>query len=497
MNELNTTPSVAPLTFYWHDYETFGLSPAHDRPAQFAGVRTDLDFNVLGEPLMIYCQPMPDYLPAPTACMVTGITPQLCMASGLPEYAFAHQVHAALAEPNTIGVGYNTLRFDDEVTRFLFWRNFIPPYQREFSLGCSRWDIIDMVRCTYALRPEGIVFPVGEDGVVTLRLEKLSVANGLMHEAAHDALSDVHATMALAKLIRDRQPRLFEFCLKLRDKRVVQDTIGWPFVRSASPKPFLHVSGMFGAQRRYLAVVFPLAVHPTNKNELLVWDLAEDVGQLLGLTSEQIAQRMFSTQERLAQLGVSRLPIKTIHINQSPVVIAQLKTLDEVQSGACGVDWQQIEVHEAAMNAHWAQVQAVDWAAVFYRDYGSDVREAEAALYGGAFVGDADYRQVQRALDAQGVPTGVEPKFKDARLTDLWWRYRARFFPDALNEQESLAWAEWRATKLLGIDGVGGFDTFTDELNRLAQDYANVPERMAVLSQLFEYAQGLVDELAL
>ncbi|OPH14487.1 exonuclease I, partial [Azospirillum brasilense] len=181
-------------TFFWHDYETFGADPRRDRPAQFAGIRTDADLNEIGEPVMIYCRPAPDYLPDPESCLLTGITPQLCLERGLPEHEFAARIEAELARPGTIGVGYNTIRFDDEITRFMFWRNLIDPYAREWQNECGRWDLLDVVRLTYALRPDGIEWPRKEDGSPSLKLEHLSRANGLVHEAAHDALSDVRAT---------------------------------------------------------------------------------------------------------------------------------------------------------------------------------------------------------------------------------------------------------------------------------------------------------------
>ena len=118
------------MTFFWHDYETFGRVPRRDRPAQFAGIRTDADLNEIGEPVMHYCQPAPDYLPDPEACLLTGIVPQTCLEKGLPEYQFADAIEAQLAQPGTVGVGYNSIRFDDEVTRHLFWRSLMDPYAR-------------------------------------------------------------------------------------------------------------------------------------------------------------------------------------------------------------------------------------------------------------------------------------------------------------------------------------------------------------------------------
>jgi len=266
-------------TFLWHDYETFGANVRRDRPAQFAGIRTDAELNEIGEPLMLYCKPAPDFLPSPEACLITGITPQLCLARGIPEHEFAAQIEQVFSQPGTIGVGYNTIRFDDEITRFMFWRNLIDPYAREWQNDCGRWDLLDVVRLTYALRPEGIEWPKKDDGRPSFKLEDLARANGLLHEAAHDALSDVRATIALARLIRTRQPRLFDFALRLHKKDHVAAELGFPATR-VTAKPFLHVSGMFPVERGCLAVMWPLASHPSNKNELIAWDLAHDPSEL-------------------------------------------------------------------------------------------------------------------------------------------------------------------------------------------------------------------------
>src|SRR5947199_4099116 len=174
-------------TFLWHDYETFGINPRRDRPAQFAAIRTDADLNEIGDPIMLHCQPAPDFLPDPQSCLITGITPQHCLEHGVPEHEFAATLEQAFAQPGTIGVGYNTIRFDDEVTRFLFWRNLIDPYAREWQNQCGRWDILDLVRTAYALRPDGIVWPTNDEGRPSFRLELLTAANGIGHEAAHDA----------------------------------------------------------------------------------------------------------------------------------------------------------------------------------------------------------------------------------------------------------------------------------------------------------------------
>ena len=293
-------------TMYWHDYETWGEVPSLDRPSQFAGLRTDEDLNVIGAPLVIYCQPSNDVVPKPEACLITGITPQKALADGIPEPQFMAAIHAQLSVPGTCGVGYNSLRFDDEVTRYGLYRNFYDPYEREWKNGNSRWDIIDMVRLARAVRPEGIEWPNHDDGHPSFKLEHLTQANGLIHQDAHDALSDVHATIAVAKLIKQKQPKLYDYVYQLRDKHRLSALLDLQ-----TQKPLLHISSMFPAERGCAAIVMPIAMHPVNKNGVIVFDLSSDPEMLLNLDSEQIAQRVFTRTEDLAK-GVARIPLKLI-----------------------------------------------------------------------------------------------------------------------------------------------------------------------------------------
>src|SRR4051794_34934379 len=104
---MSSRPAQQPVSFYWHDYETFGTDSKRDRPSQFAGLRTTLDLEPIGEPLTIFCRPPPDVLPHPEACLLTGITPQQAERDGVIEAEFAARIHDELAAPGTCGVGYN------------------------------------------------------------------------------------------------------------------------------------------------------------------------------------------------------------------------------------------------------------------------------------------------------------------------------------------------------------------------------------------------------
>ena len=468
-------------TFLWHDYETFGKNTRTARPAQFAAIRTDEHLNEIDEPIEIFCKPAPDFLPEPEACLMTGITPQHCLKVGLTENEFADKIFDTLAKSNTVGVGYNTIRYDDEITRFMFWRNLIDPYAREWQNGCARWDIIDLARITYALRPDGIEWPRNEQGNISFKLTDLTKANNITHEVAHDAVSDVRATIALAKLIKDKQARLFDFCFNLRLKEKVNEEIG---LHLNPRQPFLHLSSMYPAERAHLALVFPLGLHPSNKNELIVWDCAHDPSELFDLDATTIQQRMFTRTDALPA-GLTRLPIKTIHINKSPVVIRNLKVLDIAAQQRCRLD--------LALNLHHAKIASEKisntdlsaiWQKVYQREF--ELADVDESLYSG-FIGNKDRNLLNhlRTLSPQALAK-EHPNFTDDRLAELLLRYRARNFPETLSEDEFETWQHHCAERLYGdSSGTLNLEDYFTQLEQLAQ---NNPANLEVLEALRDYA---------
>ena len=493
-------------TFLWHDYETFGLHTRRDRPAQFAGIRTDADLNEIGEAMELYCQPHIDYLPDPQSCLLTGITPQRCQERGIPEPEFARQIEAALGAQGTIGVGYNTIRFDDEVTRNLFWRNLIDPYSREWRNQCGRWDIQDLVRATYALRPDGINWPVDADGKPRFKLEMLTAANGIAHEAAHDAVSDVRATIAMARLIKQLQPKLFDFYLALHKKDRVMTEMGLPALPMYA-KPFIHVSGMFPAERGCMAVMWPLATHPTNKNEIIAWDLSAEgsPSQLIDLKADDIRTRIFSKtevlQSRSAAEGgpATRLPIKNVHVNKSPFVLGNLKTLTPELQTKWGINLDEC-LAKAVLAQALPDMSAV-WGEVFVhpaRDTNAPT-DSDEALYDG-FVGDGDRRtlwQLQKLAASTPEKLGDRlPAFEDARLDEVFWRYRARNFPQSLNDEELATWrAQCRARLVQGAGNARTLAAYFESIDKLEAAQEAAPETnvagKAELVRLREYGEQL------
>ncbi len=471
-------------TFLWHDYETFGANTRRDRPAQFAAIRTDADLNEIGDPVMLYCQPAPDFLPEPQACLITGITPQHCLAHGVPENQFARRINQEFSQSGTIGVGYNTIRFDDEITRFMLWRNLLDPYAREWQNRCGRWDILDMVRTTYALRPDGITWPTNDQGRVSFKLEMLAKANGIAHESAHDALSDVRATIALARLIKRLQPKLFDFCLSLHKKDQVIAEFGLP-----DRRPVLHVTGMIPVEQGCLCMVMPLATHPFNKNELITWNLEHDPRELLGLDVATIRRRLFSKTDAL-QDGEQRLPVKSIHLNKSPVVIRNLKTLTAERAAHWGLSVDQA-LHHAEYALALPNMDAM-WELVYQRET-ADTVDVDQDLYNG-FVGNNDRRLLQSLAESSAEKLArATPQFQDERLGELVFRYRARNFPDSLTDAEAARWENLRAERFFGGDAAAlTVDAFFAEIDRLSDNATESDQE--ILAALYDYAEQIVPQ---
>ena len=433
---------------------------------------------------MIYSQPSNDFLPHPQACLITGITPQIALERGEPEPDFIAAIIKELGSPNTCGVGYNSIRFDDEVTRHTAWRNFIDPYAREWQNGCSRWDIIDMARLTYALRPEGIEWPLREDGSPSFRLEQLAEANGLSKERAHDALSDVNTTIALARLIRERQPKLYSFVTDNRGKqaaRAMLDLDGFT--------PVLHVSAKFPAAQGCLSLVMPLAQHPTNNNGVLVFDLRQDPTSLIELSAEDIHERIFTPRADLPE-DVERIAVKAVHINKCPI-LAPVKTLTDTQAARVNLDMDQCRRHWAAIRPHIEAI-AAKLQSVFSMGEFDAHSDAEQDLYGG-FVSNDDRKLCEQVRQMSGAELAMDSLvFKDKRLNEILFRYRARHFGDDFNAAELDEWRRWRDKQIeFAPDGGLALGEYRQLIELLRGELATDPDKLAILTALEDWAQRI------
>ncbi len=448
---------------------------------QFAGMRTDMDFNPIGRPLMVYAKPADDMLPQPRACLVTGITPQQALQAGVCEADFFAAIHDELAQPGTCALGYNSIRFDDEFTRYGLYRNFYDPYAREWQNGNSRWDIIDMVRLTHALRPEGIEWPQ-IDGVTSFRLEKLTAANGIEHQGAHDALVDVKATIALARLVREKQPRLFDYVFSHRNKHKLAEQLNL-----RDQKRVVHVSDKYPARLGCVAVVMPVAQHPHNTNGIIVYDLRVDPQPLLQLSVEELRKRLFTPADQLPE-GQQRVALKTVSVNHAPVVVP-LNTLDAQSREKWALDEKrELEHREAILSSPNLQQKIQQLFADSPFPPNSD---PDQNLYAG-FISNHDRRLCEQVRHcAPEKLAQLRLKFQDSKLHELLFRYRARNWPELLNPRERESWNHYRQMRLTQAGGGSSITLaeYQKELALLAVDTALSDAQRQVIDALLDWPQ--------
>jgi exodeoxyribonuclease-1 len=476
---------VTSASIYWHDYETWGANPQKDLPCQFAGIRTDLELNIIGEPLMIFSQIASDCLPQPQACLITGITPQQSLNRGILERDFIKKIHDEFTTANTCVAGYNSIRFDDEITRYTLYRNFYDPYAREWQNGNSRWDIIDLARACYALRPEGIEWPINDLGLPSFKLQDLTRANDIQHQDAHDAMSDVYATIAVAKLIKQKQPKLYDYIFNLRNKNAVSELIDHQQL-----VPLVHISSKISSQHGCCTWIVPICAHPSNKNALIVLNLALDPSPLFELTVEQIKAKMYTPSGMLAP-DEQRLPIKLIHINKCPV-LAPAKALSVENAQRLGINRQlcldNLQKIKDNLSVKDKLLQ------VYIDTEFQTVLDAEHALYSGGFFSSNDKKSMQQVVNATLESlTDIPLEFEDQRLTTLLFRYRARNCPQSLTHSEIEKWQRYRQNKFFDHDSPASIKIpeYLMQLEQLSVEHARNPEKLSIIKALYNYAENL------
>ncbi len=469
-------------TLYWYDLETTGIDSILDRPLQFAGVRTDLDLHEIKPPQNFLGRPGTDVLPQPEALLVTGISLVEIQGKGMSERAFAEKVLEQFNQSQSCVVGFNSLRFDDEFTRQMLYRNFRDPYAREWRNGNSRWDVIDLFRAAYALRPAGFNWPKKDNGSPSFKLEDMAHANGMAHIDAHDALADVRATIELTKRLRAAQPKLYDFMFRLRDKKAVLQQL-YPLGKN----PIVHVSAMYPASKGCTALVMPICQHPTNNNAVICFDLSQAPESLISASASELARLVFTANDQLEEKE-QRIALKTIHINRCPF-IAPLATLDDECAGRLGIDRSQSEARAIQLMGVAGLVEKIQ--EVYGGTHFTDSEDPDFQLYQGGFFSDADRNTMSELLTVPPEQLGsFEGRFQDDRLDEMLFRFRGRNHPELLSDVEVIQWRAFCAEKWSGGEAI---DEIQLRLNQLEQGLEGSGK--TVLAELRDYLEERRSEL--
>lgn len=476
-------------TLYWYDLETFGLNSQLDRVAQFAGIRTNDNFEIIGEPLVIYNKITPDYVPDPKACLITGITPQKTLEDGLPEREFIAKIDKEFSVPGTCVVGYNNLNFDDEFIRNMYYRNFHDPYSREWMNGNTRWDIIDLVRAAHDLRPEGINWLRNEKNKPIFRLDKLTVTNNIEHANAHDALSDVYATISMAKLIHEKQTKLLRYIFTHRTKDSLRQLINLQ-----TRDPLVYTSAVFTSEKGCTSIVAPIAGDPGNNNIIYFFDLRYDPEELLTLSESEIKRRMFTPKKELP--WNENLHIVKVQINKCPV-LSPVRTVDKLTAERLGLDVQNCYEHSKKLNSDPLLTQR--FIKIFSKNkYTKSDADPDLQIYSGGFFNDKDKSsfEIIKTTPADKLFT-LDLMFQDTRIQELFWRYKCRNYPEYMDGSTTKKWKSYCAGRLLLPPGklINDYHFFRRKVEENLKDNEIDSSQKIVLKALDEYGEIIRKEV--
>ncbi|MBU0935846.1 MAG: exodeoxyribonuclease I [Spirochaetes bacterium] len=481
----------------WYDLETFGIDPRHDRIAQFACIRTNMELKPLSAGLVLYNRISDDYLPSPAACMVHGISPAQTRREGISEYELTKAIRSELMMSGTCTAGFNSIRFDDEFIRNLFYRNLFDPYEREWMNGNSRWDVIDLFRAARDLRPEGMEWPVDEQGKPVFKLGRLAEANGIPLLNAHDALHDINATILLTGKLRAAQPRLYEYYWKHRSKDALR-----PLINLNRPEILLHTSAYYTSTKGCTAPVLPVSSIPGKRNSIIAVDLRYDPEPLFSMSVEELRKRLFTGQDLSPDMGPLfasvagiKIPLMELTLNRCPF-LAPLAALDAAAEARLHINLPQCRERAARIQAEPDLIQKL--AGVF--DSSSlaapPVVDADYAIYSGGFFADTDRGNMETlheaiaSLGPQLAYASIRSlQCADKRLPVLMRRLFARNWPDLLSAKERKLWRSFCASRILHPPRETACDyaLFSKQVATLQSSVDTSPEERLLLQELQDW----------
>lgn len=472
MNVKKEKPSIL-----WYDLETFGLNSHYDRIAQFAAIRTDLELNQIGKEIILYCKLTQDYLPDPLSCLVTSITPQEVNKKGLNEVEFIKQIRKEFLTPNTVVTGYNSINFDDEFIRNALYRNLYDPYEREYKNGCSRWDIINLVRAAYDLRPDNMNWPARkENGNPTFKLTDITEANNIEQTGAHDALVDVRATIEVARLIKTHQPKLYDWSFKHRKKQLVKNVVKAPF-----GEPILHTHPSYTSKNGCTSIVMPITYDVNNPNNVICFNLKEDITPLIEADEENI---LFT--HGIVNIAYNKCPFV------SPLVI-----LNKQLEKKLDIDRQETLSRANTLKEHPEIILKIRKALL-----NSDIKsidDSDFQLYEGFFK-DEDSKRFQLIHDAgekEKLKLAKAIDFDDKRAKELVYRHILRNYLEYQTEEEKEKWKSFCSHRIVSPPGniMINLDFYNRKIKEKLESDTTSEKEKSILIELQDYGQELINIL--
>ncbi|MEQ1754036.1 MAG: exonuclease domain-containing protein [Micropepsaceae bacterium] len=459
------------MSFIFYDTETTGTDPTFDQLLQFAAVRTDDELNVT-DTFNSRCRLLPWVVPSPGAMMVTGVTPSMLHDAPLSYFQMQGEIHNAMtswSRGGAVFLGWNSLRFDENFLRQSFYQTMLPVYLTVTG-GNGRGDVMRMAQFASICRAGALKLAMNENGKVTFRLGQFAQANGIVLENAHEAMADTMATLAVARLIRQRAPEIWHPMVANARKAQVQ--------RLVEDNTILMLVDYYGASA-FSSIVTPIGPNASDTAEYAFFDLQFAPRDILTQDEPTLAKTLAGTPK----------PIRTARLNAQPGLLPFALAPHDAQNGLLSLsDYERRSAEVKASKLFCTRVGKV-----LASRYGTDEKpeQVEQAMFDG-FPTNADTARMRRFHAAEPARRAeIISEFSDQRWKEFAWRFVGAENPDALGKEEAARWRAWRNARVRA-NGVVPWRTVAAALEEVETMRASASAKeLAVLARIEEFLNTL------
>ncbi|VFP83850.1 exodeoxyribonuclease I [Buchnera aphidicola] len=422
----NTTDIVINKSFIFYDYETFGLNISLDKVAQFCSIETDNDFKFIRKKTILFCYPPIDYLPDPNSILITKILPQYTQQYGLNEYCFTKKIYDIFSQKNSCIIGYNNINFDNLITRNIFYRNLLDPYEWSWKNGNFSWDVLNIVRAFYIFYPKTMLWYRKINGTVSFKLSDITSINNIIHINAHDAYSDVMATFLIVQFLYKKNKKFFLFLYKISHKKFILN-----FISQNYNKPFFYLSSFFGSKNNNFGCIMILGMHPKFNNNLIIINLSINFKKIFHLYS-------YCVRDKLKIHQLFDCGIQVVCINKSPLFFSY-NSLSKQDCKRLNINYSRCQKNFFLLKNN---TLLKNWILSFFlKSEKNEVDDNVDLMLYKNFFNSSDkmlFSFIHSHVPLQWI--NWYPEFIDTRIKEIFFRLKARNFIKLLNFNEIKRW---------------------------------------------------------
>jgi exodeoxyribonuclease-1 len=288
------------MSLVFYNTKASGTETFFDQILQFTALQTNEHFTEMGR-FEIRCRLLPYVVPTPRMIIDSGMRPSQLTDPSLPShYEMVCSVRAKLLSWSpTLLIGWNSLRFDEQLLRQALYKTLHSPYFTN-SAGNSRSDLMRIVQACSIYAADALTLPTDTNGDLVFELDQIASANGFTGWN-QNKMPEVEAMIFLSQLLMEKAPHIWSSFMRFSTKAAVADYI--------MNEPMFCVSDFF-FKKPYSFIVTTIGRNEAKSAEWYVYDLSVQPESLLSLSEAELAER----------LSRSPKPIRRVKSNASPML---------------------------------------------------------------------------------------------------------------------------------------------------------------------------------